>query len=495
MSTPEERNKRKSRYLWACFGLLILIIAFTIFVTLLKLYVFEITLPISLHESFSLGDHFSTVIQHFQTFLIILFAAFFGAIITFLIYVRGGVASIEAADDGHMISQVLWLAIRENWKEIAVLTCITILVLFNIMAWMDDISRTSPTSAAPIFIGLSLTLFSVGVTTIGMYYAFLAEKKAHLAQKSAEKLLVQKSYYLNNFQAFIDRINRKITCDDNGNQESLYFDILAAANGNEHIQFNIKCIYLTPFLGHAGSSGNNANLIDASHRNWSYIQKYFGMKNVNIKIITQEHKEVLNLYSQILWLEKLKGTTNKTVFTNFTKPEKLRVMNDTQQELIKMGVTGYGAGSEMKSYKDLVAEFERVETNLQATNLPINWKISEFKHIPYQMFLVTTNVTQNNDEDEQGLFVVLTFVGSDTYRTLVDDVAKGTYKIDNKVGVEHLLRKLHAAFYIDDAMICNTLNRHFEHMWNLGNEVIVPTFDEQLWVTIPNSALPSDCTP
>jgi len=106
--------------------------------------------------------------------------------------------------------------------------------------------------------------------------------------------------------------------------------------------------------------------------------------------------------------------------------------------------------------------------------------------------------------EEEGKFVVLTFVGSKTYFKLIEDIVKNEPSVSEIGGMESLLTSLHVGFYSEDSGICDILNNHFEHYWvdkRVNKELNNPHYPEvesTFWKNInfkDEKCLPKECIP
>ncbi|NCB43219.1 MAG: hypothetical protein EOM59_11440 [Clostridia bacterium] len=401
-----------------------------------------------------------------------------------------------------------------NSGEILLITIICIVLLLTLAFFMEDRSKINPTSMAPTTIGLLLSLVSVIVTIVGMFYAFLAEKRAHqsekMSRKSLEKsieLLADKGDFIEHFSGFINRINKKLDPKSGG--------ILSDINNiDEEYHYDIKCMFLTPFLGHAGITPSNGELHKSISRFQSFIHELIESSFCRVKILCLGGEQLVKWYAQIQWIEEVKKKFNSisesqnidkklVSFANLTDEDKIEIITSVIDNLTTQKGTGVlkmdDGKSEVRSFSTLK---EYYRTNFSGIKGDKNkLEIFHSNYIPFQIFLVMKRKIEQTEDDyknNSGKFVVLTFVGDKTYYELIKDMTRGEHPRNG--GIDDLLTNLHSAFYSEDPRICKILNNHFEHYWDASDKNHhFPDVNDELWADrdIYNSedCLPKECLP
>lgn len=428
--------------------------------------------------------------------------------------VKNRVVKILDTDHNYSIFRTFIDVFVRNSGEILLITFICVVLLLSLAFFMEDRSKINPTSMAPTTIGLLLSLISVIVTIIGMFYAFLAEKRAHQSEKMSKKsleksieLLADKGDFIEHFSGFINRINKKLDPKSGG--------ILSDINNiDEEYYYDIKCMFLTPFLGHAGITPSNGELHRSLSRFQSFINELIESSFCRVKILCLGGEQLVKWYAQIQWIEEIKkkfnlisrnqGVDKKSVsFVNLTDNDKLEIIASVIDNLTTQKGTGVlkmdDGKSEVRSFSTLK---EYYRTNYSGTK--DGTKKLEFFHsnyIPFQIFLVMKRKIEPIEDEYKnngGKFVVLTFVGDKTYYELIKDMTRGEHPRNG--GIDDLLTNLHSAFYSEDPRICKILNNHFEHYWDASEKNHhFPDVDDELWADqkIYNSedCLPKECLP
>lgn len=403
----------------------------------------------------------------------------------------------------------------KNSGEIIIITLICIVTLLLLAFFMEEYSKINPTSMAPTMIGLLLSLISVIVTIVGMFYAFLAEKRAHqseeMSKRSLEKsieLLADKGDFIEHFSGFINRINKKLDPKMSG---SILSDI---NNIDEEYNYDIKCMFLTPFLGHAGITPTNKELHRSLSRFQSFMNELIESNFCKVKILSLGGEQLVKWYAQIQWIEEIKKKFNKISeerglekksisFLDLTDEDKHDVISSVINNLITQKGTGVlkmnDGKSEVQSFSTLKEQYKANYSREKENGNKL--EIFHSNYIPFQIFLVMRKKVESDSDDyknDDGKFVVLTFVGDKTYYELIKDMTKGQHPRNG--GIDDLLTNLHSAFYSEDPRICKILNNHFEHYWDASDRNHhFPNVDDELWQNTNiykcEDCLPKECLP
>jgi len=426
------------------------------------------------------------------------------------------------------ISDTIKLIFTQNFGEFIFLSVILTLVLVLIGALIENIKYVNPDSLTPTIITLLLSLFSVMVTVLGMHYAFLAERRARFAEENSQKLLEEKGQFLPHFSGFIQRINRKINCTN-----GLLIDLQQEIETNFYF---VKCMFLTPFLGHAGITSGNISMARNINTFQSGISSLIQNPCCNVSMIIPEPESLVRWYAEIQWVEIIDkmqslmakkdtkifrhtisktfpelGDINDELFKKFYDlmkdfidwKKKNKNYNEINNEIIKkllkiivlkkskesLGI--FNEKSELityvKSFKDFSEEYKiNFENKLQ---------ISFSNSIPFQMFLVTRPIIEKphlfpNEEsfrkkdgniEEEGKFVVVSYVGDKTYSSLIEQIKRDESGITTNGGIKNLLQNLHSAFYSEDPRLCEILNNHYKHYFDSENSKHFPEIDPAFW--------------
>jgi hypothetical protein len=422
---------------------------------------------------------------------------------------------IELFDTEHNYSiyKTLLDIFRRNMPELITITIIGIIFLFIFAFLLEGYSKIKPSSLAPITIGLLLSFASVIITVVGMFYAFLAERRAHKSEKMSEKslkksieLLAEKGDFLEHFSGFINRINRKLDEDKRGIISDVSLD-----QKNEEYFYHIKCMFLTPFLAHAGVTANNKAMFDSFYRFQANIEKLIESNFCEVKILTLDPEKLVKWYAQIQWIEEVKKKIeeirssisddkekDKVSFRkSFGDVDKKKVVENVKKTLVEEKGLGFlkmtGDLGEVSSFSLLKNQYSAKYSGTKADNQP-KLKIFHTDYIPFQIFLVMkrksvstntnpTDTERSGVEELEGKFVVLTFVGDRTYLELIKDIIKDQHYRNG--GIDDLLINLHSAFYSEDPRICKILNNHFDHYWDASeSDKHYPRVDDNLWENV-----------
>ena len=357
--------------------------------------------------------------------------------------------------------------LKVHYLELGLLLIIINLVVFVYFCWYGLKFPQDYELIAPAIIALLFTFLSTLITTVSMYYSYHAEQRASAAERSSKELLDDRGQFLEKFSGFIGRINRKITTNtDDAYRDSIYRDLICQAPGTERHNYIIKCMFLTPFLGHAGIREDDQKMYIRYDEFKKNLEALIRAPNCCVKILTLKSEEDNDLlgewYAQIQFVERVKvylNEKNKNM-DNLTDSDKKKILERVREYLAKKGST-----SLQMNNGDIVESFSTLSDSFQKNFGSCNLELCPTDYIPFQMFLVMEKKEDyTGKESEVGKFVVLTYVGNKTYSKFINDMLEHDRNIQNG-GIEELLNKLHAAYYSDDPRVCKILNEHFEHYW------------------------------
>lgn len=359
--------------------------------------------------------------------------------------------------------------IRVHQLELSLLLVIINIVVFLYFCWYRLDYPQDYESIAPAIVALFFAFVSTLVTTIGMYYSYHAEQKASAADRSSRQLLNDRGQFLEGFAGFIGRINRKITTNtDDAYRDSIYRDLICRARGAETHKYVVKCMFLTPFLAHAGIREDDQDMYVCYDEFKKNLEAIIRNPNCHVKILTLKSEETQDplgeWYAQIQFVERVKiflGENEKTV-KDLTDEDKRVILAKVREYLGKKGNTSL----QMRT-GDIVESLSTIADSYKKNFSSCNLEICHGDYIPFQMFLVMEvkqDVKAHKYED--GKFVVLTYVGDKTYSNVINDMLRDTNDTVRNGGIDELLNNLHAAYYSDDPRVCRILNTHFEHYWD-----------------------------
>ncbi|MBV6506577.1 MAG: hypothetical protein ILNGONEN_02158 [Syntrophorhabdaceae bacterium] len=465
---------------------LLILVLFTWLVTLQKIYVLQYSVEFKIHPQFSLPNIITKIYSSLDLFLIIVTSFVVGFLLSIFVFRKENLENLVSSQN-LMISQTLWHILKENIWEFILLFAVILLVLFNLATWIEDINRTSPSSLAPTLISLFLALFSIMIAIIEIYYSFLSEKKSDDTLKNSTALLNERGDFLEHFTGFINRINRKIE-----GPGGVLDDVNVEQRNEKHYYF-IKCMFLTPYLGHAGLTSSNKEIFDSYQKFQTNIGMLINNPYCHVQLLTLTPEKIISWYAQILWVEyaKIEMAKIRKPLSEFTTQERQKINEEVRKTLLTQKGLGslqmddnYGAAL---SFTDLSNRYQSTYGGYKDNQQKLKkLEICHTDYIPFQLFLVMKPKITNLEEFpsdtafeknefgeiiEEGKFVVLTFVGDKTYYALIDDMLVGTHSPSRNGGIDDLLKNLHSAFYSEDPRICNILNNHFNHYWTTTDPV------------------------
>lgn len=510
----KEKKLRKRRVLVILFVVFVVLLLFTWLVVLEKFYFFSYSANIELHPRFSLPNVLSKILSQIGLFVIIIFSFIVGIVFSIIGFGKKTLERLTRGEKECSITDALWSIIKENFLECLLLFLITIVILFNLATFIEDISRTSPASLIPTLIALFLSIISIGITTIGIYYAFLAERKSDAAQRNSLQLIKERGDFLEHFSGFIKRINRKI---EGQNRKLDNFESRSESFGNvppeKHLYY-IKCMFLTPFLGHAGIIASDEDTYHEFANLQINLSKLIVDPYCKVQILTLEKQQLVCWYAQIQWVEHVNEEMNqhqdKKKFSQFTNEQKNEIISKTKTSLRNKGLESLTMNESRESLHGFnqLAEGYKLRSDFLG-----KLEIAHTDYIPFQMLLVTEvfpndpmnikefpknsqslrNDLQHDKETKQLIeeckFAVLTFVGDQTYYKLCSLIISDSKNYPENGGIKNLLNNLHSAFYSEDPRLCKILNNHFKHYWEqalvFGNTCKhYPEFDAEVWQNV-----------
>lgn len=490
MGKNKEKQLGASKPLFYLLLILIFYILFTIYVALVQISY----------------NHKTEYIIWLFAFLFVLFVLFFW---------RSGSRS-----DSILFS--LKKTFNKNWpqvqlEEILLLVSLLFLaaLLINRVFW-STISKgldiPFKTFISPIFETI-LVVFSVVITLLALHYAFQSEK-------NSAALMKEKGDFLEGFSGFVERINRRIQAIDNDGKKLPIGLLQDLGQNNEKYFYLIECMFLTPFLGHAGlisyqserRTKKKKSIYDPIGYRRTRIEFARFHKNLYdliktnkciVKILTQDSNNLNQWYIDIQIVDKLLNVVGKSKIKlkenvkSILLGEKGNLLEDIKsmfKEQTKIKDTVVNRKSDLfhdmktiPTYNEMASIFSTISDE-KDRNIQRNLRLCYSDYIPFQMFLVMeikNNKRKENivnierihniyDKEEKiedafsikGKFVVLTYVGDKTYREIIEDLCLGqNIPIEKEGGIKFLLERLHAGIYSEDPRECEILHRHFCHYW------------------------------
>ncbi len=363
--------------------------------------------------------------------------------------------------------QILW----KNKVELVLVTIIVTVVLFVFAGWLTDFSRASQDTLVTALIGFIFTIVSIVITAFGMHYAFLAESKS-------DQLLQEKADFVEHFSGFINRINSKI-----GGKGGILSSIDSTKKYEKHFYF-IKCMFLTPFLGHAGLTIKDERSFKSFVEFKQNIERLIFSNKCEVKILTLSPEKLVSWYSQIQWI-RLANEANEDVKLQgkevFRRNRNVEVVRAIAMEADEYKFEMSRSKQQVPSFKNLCDYFATAYGGTKQTGSETfrQLEICHTDYIPFQMFLVTEAELKESELfpekyefvktdgrfNEVGRFVAITYVGQETYSALINDILLAQNPSLRNGGIPDLLRRLHAGFISEDPRLCNMLNQHFNHYW------------------------------
>lgn len=442
---------------------------------------------------------FEKATRTFGILIMVVGALFFGIIVMYILFKKDEMKNEFHSKNDQLITYVIGRVFGDNILELFISSGIALLIIFNLAVYLSKLIEVYPDSVTPLVIAIFISTLSVGISIIGIYYAYLAEQKAERARKNSKKLLDERGAFLNDFLGFINRINRKIsTSDDKDNFDSIYKDAVSLKNGNENYLIRIKCMFLTPFLGHAGLTINDKAVYKAFVDLQTSLDYYIRNPFCEVLILTPEPKKIFEWYRKIIWFEELK---------NIVKDQKCKYYKDLDNKILDLlkkyvidkmdkkfinGESDHEKGRKyLKSYEHLVEYYKSRYSEEKIISDDIKLKkvqFANYNNIPYQMVLVTICPDIHDRQREQSQFAIITYVGYDTYNQVKKSLVQKKCMID-KTGIHSLLTKLHSAFYISDMKHCDMLNNQYNNIWNVlkKEKLSAPCFNHADYVQFINN--------
>lgn len=306
---------------------------------------------------------------------------------------------------------------------------------------------------ADLFIASSLGLISIAIAFLAMHYAFQAER-------AASKLVLERGHFIEGFDAFIkritielERVNKKIH-DKELKEGSIYL---------------IKCIYLTPFLGHAALREEDTEHLGFFRDHIDVIEKLLGSERCRISILTLDPDSLIRWYAHVEWIEEAKKTNGA-----YTSERLVEMSNSVKSSLTKH--KGFGKveiGTEKVPGFTIKCRKWLNENYLGEKKKRLG--IATGPDLPFQMCLATKAPYSALDkwpkvdsvEDETPDFAILSLVGSNTYKSLINAIMEDRIPYPyGGGGIEYILDRLHNVIYTVDSEFCKIVNRHYQQLFN-----------------------------
>jgi hypothetical protein len=385
-----------------------------------------------------------------------------------------------------------------------ILMCIACLIFFGVFELLPGVPERSLEEQFELRIGAAfnwalaafLTLIGLAVSALAMHYAFRAEHSAEEARKNSESLLHERSSYLTGFQHLLARTNSLLDPSDASRAE--VWRLLAERS--THVE--IKCMFLTPFMGHAGLIDKNTGPYqypekprsraamdlneDAFHRFESLRKNLLAVARHDyghVKMITltpqalaQWYAEVLVLNASYDWSSECPKRFGESNYWEAALQEAHAILErKLGRDCIRVPVKKE-VGGETKQVDEQVLHLNGLLENLAGdlSEAGDHHQIRKLEALPFQ-FLLIYPVTKEGDKSPQGRTdALITFVGSNTYHEILtrlrnpQDTAVGSYSIFD------LLHGLHSCYHSEDKAFCEMLNQHFENYWAAACEVESP---------------------
>lgn len=472
------RSPMGSRYVTALLAILLVGVVFTYSVTLTGKYPLVYNPDITLNPELSVKQVRDAMSDRFEYFLALFGSLAIGFLLAHLFQVAKRRLMTHPANQADpeqrlLISQTIWEAFKENVAEGLLIALIAIVVLYNFAVWSGSFEGVRTFRLGSAAAAFAFTLLSIAITTIGMHYAFVAQREASAAKDAAEL----RAFYMRGFDRFLSRINRKISSDSHA-LDSICTNLDASLHGDESHFYQVDCMFLTPFLGHAGlrERYEHAELARKFERFQVHLANLINHGFCDVRMLTLKDKKLVGWYAQVAWIEAAK----ETKVDDMTKKKKNEILEEVKEQLKTKGQRHMqiNGGPTIKSFTQLAADYESHFRGTKDTPFGVRprLRICQNDYIPFQLFLARERDIRMKAEKGQSSgaesrlyrgdqFAVVTLVGDETYRKLIDDLFQRREGLQSTAGIEGLLENLHAALYTEDPRICDMLGNHFEHYW------------------------------
>lgn len=318
---------------------------------------------------------------------------------------------------------------------------------------------------ATLFIGYSIGLLSVVLAFLAMHYAFRAEKKTG-------QLVVERGHFIEGFTAFIRRITHEL--------DIIYDKSQKGVLGRDEYYW-IKCMYLTPSLGHAALREHSKEAYSDHELHQEVINKLRSTNKCRVSILTLNKMALVRWYAQVEWIEKARKITKSP------NDDKLKeLINDVRDTLMERK----GKGEVLINRKYSVPGITRLCDNWLNNNdisedVKRRLAVAVGNDLPYQLCLVTRIKMKKPEkwplreaykyqhplkraEKEKTDFAIISLVGSGTYERVIRDIE--LKRLPYGIGIQYLLQRLHSVIYTTDAEFCKILNHHY---WNLFENFVL----------------------
>lgn len=340
--------------------------------------------------------------------------------------------------------------------EILIFGAVAFLAAFLMAFFNESLSKRY----GELTLSFVLTLVGLMLTVAGMYYAFQAERKS-------DRLLHSTALFLPRFSGFINRVGRKLA--------ELKVDVYSPQEAEKNC-YIVKCMFLTPFLGHAGLRKSDDEMYYAFDRCKTYVRDLVKSGRCQVQILTLNSDSLVSWYAHIQWIDIAHEEYLKKGSANISDCHDLAIKDKVKAELPdqKGNKALATKGGSAPAFCTLRDEYASWLDNPKDPRL----QIGVLKRLPFQCLLVSRlevvdlkrvpsdDAFERKDGDlfENELYCVLTFVGSDTYR-IVRLNTKDPNTKSHPLGIPGLLDELHAAAYSEDQRFCRIVNNHFKTLW------------------------------
>jgi len=318
---------------------------------------------------------------------------------------------------------------------------------------------------------LLLTCVGVGVGAVAMHHAFQAHQDAFAAKDRAETLYQDRVHYLEGFDGFLRRIHAlvRVQPDDPTEDDrtvSQRSDVWRAFDLDD-LCVDLDCIFLTPFLGHAGISATETPTPETEElvRLFEHVRKELlfvaRQEGATVRIVTLKPNAMMSWYAQILAVNASRKMTKRS------PDETLDQWWQQTQIDIAAELPGrlWGAGIEVGRHT--IFSFNKyMQEYANGAEEGANLEIRQSDTLPFQLFLVHPHKKADLHLRMLGdCHALVTYVGSDTYAALLRRLIQPGDAAGPPRDVNYLLDKLHACHHSQDPRVCQMLLEHFNNLW------------------------------
>lgn len=377
-------------------------------------------------------------------------------------------------------------------------------LLFRLFAHHPILTLVAPLALiAPVIIvsalGLdepSLKIFNnpfwvvlgIGTTFVGLLASVTGMLFAYYAQSEAADLRNERSFYTAGFDGFQSRILALLDTKKPFWEET------------RHLHKRVQCVFLTPFLGHAGleddrwsRSGTTAydrRLVHAQFLELlECLDNLLQVDNLELELITLDKDCLAWWYAQILAVSAAHRRSPDATDLDWTKEIAWTRMLEEVDALLPQKLESGGiqiSGKEIQNFNDILRDnqyyIKRNWNKYNQTQDSRKLSIRTLHEIPFQLVIVSafrkqppaTETIGSNIPPLHSIDSLLSHVGSYTYTSILQRIRDKGHLAGGRLDIRMLLDDLHACHHSQDRSVGLMLMRHFANMWATAARVEVP---------------------